>query len=78
MTIVSILDKNNVGFVNKLPVCIALVPWLSALQAVGLVRRNINRKLGLATHIISVKHDPNIVIPESSFFHLVERATTQF
>ena len=35
------------------------MPWLSALQAVGLVRRNINRKLGLATHIISVMHAPH-------------------
>ena len=32
------------------------MPWLSALQAIGLGRRNVNKKLGLATHIASVKH----------------------
>ena len=46
---VTILDRNNVGFVNQLHVDIPLVPWLSALQAVGLGRRNVNRKLVLAT-----------------------------
>ena len=44
------------GFVNQLHVDIPLVPWLSALQVIGLDRRNINRRLVLATHIISVKH----------------------
>ena len=32
------------------------MPWLSALQANGLGRLNINRKFVLTTHIISVKH----------------------
>ena len=52
----TILDRNNVGFVNKLTVYIPTVPWLSALQAVGLGRRNVSRKFVLTTHIISVKH----------------------
>ena len=52
----TILDRNNVGFVSQLPVYIPLVPWLSALQAVGLGRRNVNRKLVHETPIISVKH----------------------
>ena len=46
------------GFLDYLPYYIPLVPWLPALQAVGLGRQNMNRKLVLATHIISVKHDP--------------------
>ena len=41
---------------NSIPVYIPLVPWLSALQAIGLGRRNVNRKFVLATHIISVEH----------------------
>ena len=49
-----ILDSNNVGFMNELPVHIPPLPWLSVLQAVGLGGRNIERKLGLATHIISL------------------------
>ena len=53
---VTILDRNNVGFVNQLHVYIPLVPWLSALQVIGLGRQNVNRMLVLATHIISVKH----------------------
>ena len=53
---VTILDRNNVGFENQLPVYIPLVPWLSALPAIGLGRRNKNRMLVLRTHIISVKH----------------------
>ena len=52
----NILDRNNVDSVNCLPVYFLLAPRLSALQAVGVGRRNINRKLVLATHIISVKH----------------------
>ena len=56
MTLMGIRDKNNVGFVNKHPVNIPLVSWLSALHAVGLDWQNINRRLVLAMHIISVKH----------------------
>ena len=52
----SILDGNNVGFVIQHPFHIPLLPWLSALQAVGLGIRNINRKLVLATHIVFVKY----------------------
>ena len=52
-------DNSSTYHLRRVPVYISLVPWLSALQAVGLVRWNVNRKLVLATHIISVKHAKN-------------------
>ena len=40
------------------------MPWLSALQAVGLGSRNINRKSFLAIHIISVKYAHILTFPQ--------------
>ena len=59
-----IFARNNVGFVNQLPVHIPPLPWLSALQAVGLGSRNINRKSFLAIHIISVKYAHILTFPQ--------------
>ena len=42
------------------------MPWLTALQAVGLSRRNVNRKLILATHIISINHGSNKPQPHAT------------
>ena len=49
------LDRNKLGFVNRLPVSIPLRPWLAALLAIGMCRCNLNRKLGHTTSLIFVK-----------------------
>ena len=51
----STLDRNKFGFVNELLVYIPIPPWLSALNAIGLARQSMNRKLIHTTQFISVK-----------------------